>query len=881
MANIQYMKKYYKFKYQIFFALAIFSSFAKAQIILPIEVIGDAGLTKSVTVNVTDASKVKGLWMLVNNLSYENKASVKINNGAWIKLNNTTVNVPEPAKSYGGIGGGYHVGSMKITFPLATGAIVEGENNLSFKFDFSDGLSSGYRIVRFNLVDAAGVKLLPTNTFKEDDPNTWTQPIAGSAAAAAGKILWETKNITEGPKSTIVLKAKCGDCHAKNGRDLKYFNYSNESIIARSKFHKLNQTEAEQVASYIRSLDVPNPGRPWNPPYQPGPGIDSKPVNEWAAGAGIDWVLDKDEMVYPFLFPNGIDTTAISLSKTLNVRETPVMMQFPDWNHWLPSVHPYDASFGGDKFINSAGNYLYNGEGANTDYKYNLTDLMAGGPSQTLPWGPLFRSKDGFQNTLGSWVGELGYFLNPLIEEGLETDNGISGPVTWTRRFAEEVYSFRLWIAVKEWELFNGNDVEGMGKTLYGPKGEERTWPGIYRHVFDVSPHLAKIPREDFTSFNGKKINQTYTSNMWYHVQPVISSGNVHGGGFHVVDWQYAHGNLNDLRKGGLNTDVAEPGRKLLLYFKQMQQKHQNYQGFGAENPWFGWEILRDHSVGDVVFWDSEGLWNRTDPAMARQLMNALLQVWYTKSVSYPASQYKTGKDGYDVSQYDGWIFDMIEGFRAKGVDCELLNKIIDFGKTLPQSEYHNWDSIKVTCPTINYPKVIITSPSNATSFNIDYFTVNVNATVTSGSIGKVEFYDDNKLLGTDNSFPYSFNLKDLQAGTHLIIAKAYNQLGQASLDSRTVVVNDKGVLSGNNSPSLTSESLNISIFPNPAKTELFISGINHQNVNYEITSIEGKSLQTGTLRGRSISIESFQAGIYLLKIKGDLGNRILRFVKE
>jgi hypothetical protein len=859
-----------------------FGKYAKGQIILPIEVIGSVGHTKSVKINVTDATKVKGLWMLINNLSYENKASIMINNGSWVKINNATVNVPEPAKSYGGIGGAYHVGSIQVTLPLATGAIVQGENTISFKFEFADGLSSGFRVIRLNLVDVSGTKLLPANIFKEDDPNTWTQPIAGQGAVAAGKALWETKNVVEGPQSTTVLKAKCGDCHAKNGRDLKYFNYSNESIVARSKFHGLSQTEGEQIASYIRSLDVPNPGRPWNPPYQPGPGIDSKPVNEWAAGAGIDWVLEKDEMAYPFLFPTGIDTNAISLKNTLNVRETPVMMQFPDWNHWLPTTHPYDASFGGNKFINSAGNYLYNGEGTNTQYKYNLMDLIEAGPNQTLPNGPLFRTRDGLQSTLTTWVGELGNFLNPLIEEGLSTPTGTSGPVVWSRKFAEEVYSFRLWIAVKQWELFNGNDMEGMGKTLYGPNGEERTWPGTYRHVFDVSPHLAKIPREDFTSFNGKAINQTYTSNMWYHVQPVLSSGNVHGGGFHVVDWQYAHGNLNDLRKGGLNKDVAEPGRKLLLYVKQMQQKHQNIKGAGAEDPWFGWDILRDHSVGDMVFWDSEGLWNRTDPAMARQLMDALLQIWYTKSTSYPASRYKTGKDGYDVSQYDGWIFDMIPGFRAKGVSCELLNKIIDFGKTLPPSKPRNWDSLKVTCPNINYPQVKINSPTNASTINDNSFTVNANATVASGSISKVEFYDDTKLIGTDNSAPYSFDFKGIQQGAHLIIAKAYNQAGQASLDSRTVVVNQNGTLSSNDSPSsVESTTGEFSIYPNPAKGELFVAGNILEKATYQITAIDGRTLQTGIFKGVGISISGLQTGIYLIKIKMAEGEVIQRFVKE
>src|SRR6266700_3585134 len=55
---------------------------------------------------------------------------------------------------------------------------------------------------------------------------------------------------------------------------------ANGSIISRSRFHGLSTLEGEQIASYIRSLPVSHPGRPWNPPYQPGPGLDEQPILE-------------------------------------------------------------------------------------------------------------------------------------------------------------------------------------------------------------------------------------------------------------------------------------------------------------------------------------------------------------------------------------------------------------------------------------------------------------------------------------------------------------------------------------------------------------------------------------------------------------------------
>ena len=77
-------------------------------------------------------------------------------------------------------------------------------------------------------------------------------------------------------------------------KDLAYFSYSNNSIIERSKFHQLTEDEGKKIAAYIRSLDVLRHGRPWNPPYQPGKVIDKRPIEQWAAGAGIDAVLEND-----------------------------------------------------------------------------------------------------------------------------------------------------------------------------------------------------------------------------------------------------------------------------------------------------------------------------------------------------------------------------------------------------------------------------------------------------------------------------------------------------------------------------------------------------------------------------------------------------------
>jgi hypothetical protein len=53
------------------------------------------------------------------------------------------------------------------------------------------------------------------------------------------------------------------------------------------------------------------------------------------------------------------------------------------------------------------------------------------------------------------------------------------------------------------------------------------------------------------------------------------------------------------------------------------------------------------------------------------------------------------------------------------------------------------------------------------------------------------------------------------------------------------------------------------------------------ENSTYEITCIEGKSLQTAVVIGGSIAIGNLKTGILLIKIKTDLDDRVQPFVKE
>ncbi len=382
-----------------------------APVRLPVEVTGGDGATRSVTVTVKES--VRSLWMQIHGLEYADEVSVRVNDGAWVALNNKSVALGEPERSYGGIGGA--ISTVKVTLALADGAVVDGENRIAFRFNHTDGVVSGFRVLRFNFLRADGRPVLGPDAFAEEDPNEWAAPLQDAASVAAGKKLWdEGALVANGLPKAPPIRAHCGDCHTQDGRDLKYFNFSNDSIVTRSKFHGLSDLEGREIASYIRSLKAPNPGRPWNPPYQPGPGMDAKPVENWAAGAGLEWVLGKDTDTLPFLFGKTISAEAFSPDGTVNGREVPIALPLPDWNHWLPHVHPLDVW--GARFDKSEFARMYDGG----DYQ--------GGVGQAF---------------FEKWTRARSGVLPRLAVASKK----------WTAELGEELYSAELWQLVKTWEM--------------------------------------------------------------------------------------------------------------------------------------------------------------------------------------------------------------------------------------------------------------------------------------------------------------------------------------------------------------------------------------------------------------------------------------------
>ncbi len=278
--------------------------------------------------------------------------------------------------------------------------------------------------------------------------------------------------------------------------------------MARSQFHGLSALQGEQVASYIRSLPVPNPGRPWNPPYQPGPGLDAQPAANWAAGAGLAWALDNDTDSLKYIFGKGpIKAETFRPDGNLNPREIPVSLQLPDWNHWLPRVHPLDAW--GPEFLRSELYTLYTASDNSDRWTKSQRKFLA----RYLP------------GKAGDWPPEL----------------------------TNRVYSTQLWQLVKSWELSNNY------------QSDSRTW--LNTIALAAAPAEEAIPSGP-NGMGGSALTNEYFNNAWYELQILVNNGNHQHHGRQPIDWVYL---IDRFREIAQESHRPEPARLLVAIIKALQ----------------------------------------------------------------------------------------------------------------------------------------------------------------------------------------------------------------------------------------------------------------------------------------------------------------------
>lgn len=128
-------------------------------------------------------------------------------------------------------------------------------------------------------------------------------------------------------------------------------------------------------------------------------------------------------------------------------------------------------------------------------------------------------------------------------------------------------------------------------------------------------------------------------------------------------------------------------------------------------------------------------------------------------------------------SYYDPYTFSYGAPFTKNNKPADWTAARSSTAPTIVMLE--KWFGLNGTLATNALPAVRITSPyNNALYDTTQSIIVEVTASDADGSIGKVEFYNEDTLLGTKFTRPYSFVISNLRSGSYSLKAKAYDNNG-------------------------------------------------------------------------------------------------------
>ena len=664
--------------------------------VYPIEVMGPDGYTRSVSLQVEDPGAAAHVYMQAHAIGYPShhidildydtdKASVRLNGGNWVDINNTTVECFEPEASQDCVTG--PVPTIRFRIPIdQLGTVQNGENVVQFRVNYavgSNGMgdpSMGFRVLDLQVQSAGNANLSSVTPTEWDDPASWGAPDGydDPASVDAGRDLWHQRDLlVEGWDGPDII-ASCNDCHVEGGYDLEYFAYSNYSIERRSQFHGLSEAEGKQIAAYIRSVDIETsdgqtiapPGRPWNPPYQPGEtasasrgptdartmgqSMDEMDQVYWAAGAGLDWVLDYDAEIKDFLFPNGVHTGAFAIDGKLNMRELPVNLQMPDWNEWLPEFHPLDV-WGSDFEESDAWDWYVN----------EVPDLI----NEDRPWrveeSAERASQRLFRYIKNDWAPPYG------------------APAPFEYEIARQVPM--KWALVKTFEIFQPHHNEEHAQDLYDENAEPRQWTSRSRVVFDMAPHIigGKGP--------GSGIMDRYHDTAWYQHQVTINPGSALTTRHSPVDWKY-----HFMHMSAVNAPDSHYWRHVSAFMKMVQVAETVPDDEFTTEP-RGWWI-RHLSPGWIDRTHSQGAPLRDMPDDEyRKALNVIMRAYADGITQYspddwerisddqhgldPASYVPEYDSRYDQFIYPNHFWTALRNFGEYGVAYEVLYDLAEWSQ--------------------------------------------------------------------------------------------------------------------------------------------------------------------------------------------------------
>ncbi|GAA0723203.1 hypothetical protein GCM10009430_26400 [Aquimarina litoralis] len=770
--------------------------------------------------------------------------------------------------------------------------------------------------------------------FNEDDPLTWTNPYTESGISISqsalldsiykGKSLWyygrggdfvsETAGedlwsnyLTSGNNgfwygydlgNSRKIKAKCTDCHTHDGRDLEIFSYSNKAIVERSKFHRLTEEEGKLIAAYIRSLsdadgnknNIHRYGRPWNPPYQPGTELKDKPINEWSAGAGLEAVLGNDSDMAPYLFGKSSGFTQADMDaffdadKSPETYTLPLPIQFPDWKHWLPMIHPMDAYTKNNfyqttyddrtPFVSIVKSYLNPQKGYEV-FRELLESYATNSTAVTKNINLSSLSQDQINELMQGHVRHRVHYRF-FQAQVLNSDNeNMSGH--WRTRTGDGLNSIadhvpqvfaatsmaRL-MAVKNFEFMNEFSLQNQAANYLNPEDNpsDHQWfvPDYdSKHVFEIPPHLTGCLDEGgCQNFMGQpRETGQYESTAWYQLQMILTPGYGVNYGNGPVDFNYQpEFILSSSKSSGIN----QP----LRYFHTINNMYQVKTWSGDTNPndargfrirvmgpwyFFGKEAdagasqLAGHAPLEFV-----KSVNEIEGGMLPLILNAQLKQ-FLKEINKPRNRlYIVDNSDFSSSNENWWRYDNMESIpggpasRIKGGNGS-----------------QNLDS---------WSKTEIFDVTKAISTEEPMYADHIYWALKSGE----ELGADCGLLN---------EVKDWAKRAwpninKLIIKHQNNILGEETISWDTVL--SCNILS-------TDEVAHkiVGMYPNPVTNRLYLDGFNQGNNKYFIYNILGQQFLSGTISEDlyTIDVSLLNAGPYFIKIKNKTDSNVFKFIKQ
>jgi hypothetical protein len=479
-------------------------------------------------------------------------------------------------------------------------------NQFRFRLDNSDGISLGYRVLEINFADAAGQLLSPRL-----QPRTPDYPELAGGNALNGSNLWFTATLRSSWNGTNT-SSHCTDCHAERGEDLRYFGFSDLSIFQRGRIHGLTDTDAKDVVAYINGLPEAKMSAAWHPPYQPGPGLDNRPAELWAAGAGMDWVLDKDSDTFRYLF--GTNAPSFNFTNTINTRELPVSLELPSWSEWLPLVNP--AEFYGSDFD-------------------ELRDFMSDLKQQATP--------EGLKQLLDAFAGRWSNFM--VIKEALHH----TGDVALDQ---QALYSLSQWRNVKVWDIVHGKHWEAMGRRYFEwSETVDRVWPDNSA-VFTTSPNFTMRDRSRLLNLrDASDVTYAYVDQKWYWLAMVLNDAQHHRSVTSPIDWGYLQANVYTLTQAAGGWPLK--AQQLVTLTKSAESSSADQTN--NEN----WFTAFHNTIPQLILPGRSGgtPWTGYDASTANSILNAWFTEWERWIYQLGRDHFiqKTGEvvEGYASADYN------------------------------------------------------------------------------------------------------------------------------------------------------------------------------------------------------------------------------------